>query len=298
MNFFDLFHHEYPADQGGGATPPAPGIGEATPGIPGSTSAATQTTVPQEQAPGPVPYSRFKEVNDTKNALQEKYQPYTELEEFGYGADDLQRLVAWEQEYTQDPVGAWLRQADQIEGLPSEVKAAIAASQAGGTQGTSATDTSPPQSADGQESAGDEPPEWAKPLLQDHAERVTAKEQEAISGFYDAIVKAWDDMDSAQGIRTPDAAKHAFIASASVNASSAEDLLRAARESYIASREEILGQAVRLPGQHGETVPRSVPGGGPSAGGANPPPRPRSLREATKMAQADAERGLLVPQQQ
>jgi hypothetical protein len=290
-----VFHHEYPNDQGGGALPPAPGIGEATPGSPVSSSAATQTTVPQDPAPGPVPYSRFKEVNDAKKSLEEQYQPFAEFEDFGYGADDLQRLVSWEQEYTQDPAGTWLRQAEQIESLPPEVKAAIAASQVGGTQGTPTTDGTPPQSDDGLQESDDEPPVWAQPLLQRHAEETAAKEAEAISGFYDAIVKAWDDLDTAQGIRTPDAAKHAFIASASVNSSSAEDLLRNSREAYLSSREEILGSAVKVPGRDGNTVPRSVPGGGPGSGGATPPPRPRTLKEASRMAQADAEAGLLGP---
>jgi len=296
MRIRNLFHYERPED--GGGAPPAPGAGETVPSVP-DTSAATVTTEDQGTPPGPIPYSRFKEVNDARRELEERVQPYVQLEDIGYPAEELQRLVAWEQEYSQDPVGTWLRTADQIDGLPPEVKAAITAATANGTQGTPADGGPPPATLDDL-GAGDEPPEWAQPLIQEREARIAAEQQQAISGFYDAIVEAWKKLDVEQGLvddqgqsTTPDAAMHAFMASASVSAGSAEELLRGAREGYLASREAILTREVKLPGRDG-TVPRPVPGGGGgSATGATPPPRPRTLREATRMAQAEAEAGTL-----
>jgi hypothetical protein len=293
MNYRDLFHYETPDLEGG--APSAPGTVEAAPVVPDPPSAATITTDTQDATQGPIPYARFKEVNDARRELDERLQPFAQLEDVGYPAEELQRLVAWEQEYSQDPVGTWLRQAAEIDGLPDEVKVVIEA--VNGTQGPPA-DGSPPRATD-ISGAVVEPPEWAQPLIQEREARLAAQEQEAITGFYDAIVQAWKDLDKTQNLvnelgesTTPDAAMHAFIASASVNAGSAEELLRTARESYLASREAILKNEIKVPARDG-SVPRTVPGGGPSSTGATPPPRPRTLREATRMAQAEAEAGTL-----
>jgi hypothetical protein len=293
MKFRDLF--QYQTDVGGGA-PPAPGTGE-TALVDPAASAATETTVGQETPPGPIPYSRFKEVNDSRRELEERYQPYAILEDVGYGADELQRLVAWEQEYTQDPVGTWLRQAGEIDDLPPEVKAAIEQHNVGSTQGKPPADGGPPPADQETVLANDEPPEWAQPLLQEHEQRQAREQEQAWSSFYDAIVDAWKQLDVQQGLvddqgnsLTPEMAMHAFIASASTHAGSAEELLRNAREGYLSSREAILQTGLKVPGRDGQTVPRSVPGGvGGSTSGASPPPRPKTLREATRMAQADLE---------
>jgi hypothetical protein len=306
MKIRDLFHYETP-DLAGGA-PPAPGTGE-TPDVDPATSAATETTEAQGTPPGPIPYARFKEVNDARRELEDRIQPYEVLTDVGYGADELQRLVAWEQEYTQDPVGTWLRQAGEIDDLPSEVKAAIEQYSAGSTQGNSPADGGPPPAGPDISVADDElaePPEWAQPLLQEREARIAQEQEQAVSHFYDAIVEAWKELDVQQGLvddqgnsLTPAPAMHAFIASASVSAGSAQELLRNAREGYLSSREVILQTGLKVPGQDGQTVPRSVPGGGGgSATGATPPPRPRTLREATRMAQADlAAQGQLGPSQ-
>lgn len=294
MKIRDLFHYETP-DMAGGA-PPAPGTGETALEDP-AASAATETTESQGTPPGPIPYARFKEVNDTRRELEERIQPYDILADVGYGADELQRLVAWEQEYTQDPVGTWLRQAGEIDDLPPEVKAAIEQASAGSTQGNSPADGGPPPAGPEVLEPDDGPPEWAQPLLQEREQRIAQQEQAALSEFYDAIVNAWKELDQQQGLvddqgnsLTPDEAMHAFIASASVNATSAQELLKNAREGYLSSRERILQSGLKVPGQDGQTVPRSVPGGGGgSAAGATPPPRPKTLREATRMAQADLE---------
>lgn len=276
----ELFVRETP--EAGGA-PAVQGTGEAVP------TATTQQPPPGAQPvadggqPGPIPYSRFKEVNDAKNTLEERMQPFADLEDLGYPADELQRLAQWEQEYMQDPVGVWLRQAEQIDGFPEELKAAITAHAATGAQGNGSTD-GPPAPTGASSEAGDEPPEWARPLIQDHQTRQEREQAEAISSFYDGLVSAWKDLDKEQSISTPDEAIHAHLAAASPNAGSAEELLRTARETWLAVRSATLGAEIRPPGRTG-TVPQSVPG---SVGSVSAPPvRPRTLQEAKKLALAD-----------
>lgn len=274
----ELFHLETP--EAGGA-PAVPGTGEAASEIDPQPPSGAHP-VAEQDPPGPIPYSRFKEVNDARRTLEERIQPYTELEEFGYPVADLQRLAQWEQEYMQDPVGTWLRQADQIEGFPEELKAAISAHAAGGAQGNGQSDGPPatPETDD----QSDEPPAWAQPLIQDHQTRQEREQAEAISSFYDGLVDTWKQIDQDQGISTPDAAIHAHLAAASPQAGSAEELLRTARETWLAVRSDTLGAEIKPPGATG-TVPQSVPG---SAGGSSAPPvRPRTLQEAKKLALAD-----------
>jgi hypothetical protein len=124
-------------------------------------------------------------------------------------------------------------------------------------------------------------------LVEDFESRKAREQEEAISGFYDGLVKAWKQMDETQGLVTPDEAIHAHIAAASPTAASAEELLRSARETWLTVRESTLGAAIRPPGRTG-TVPQPVPGSGGAAGTA-PPVRPRTLREATQLAASDPE---------
>lgn len=298
----ELFRFES-GDPGGGA-PPAPGTGEAAPGAPGSTSAGTQNTGGQGP-PESIPYARFQEVVHARQALESEYQPFAELiEETGYGADDLRRLALWESEYTQDPVGTWLRHAQELDSLPDEVKAAVVSALGDGTQGAPpAGGTPPPQGS--QSRADDDPPEWAKPLIQRHEADEAARMDQEVSAFYNDLEKAWRDLDVQQGLvfpeghaeagksSTPPAVIHAFIAAHSPQAENVTALIRTAREAWLSTREDVLGAEIRRPGG---TVPRSVPGGG-GAGAAAPPVRPRTLTEATQQAKAAAEAGLLVRNQ-
>jgi hypothetical protein len=211
-------------------------------------------------------------------------EPYRALEDSGYGAADLERLATWEQEYMQDPVGTWLRQAEQIEGLPDAVKAAISAAgeSAGSTQGTPTADGVSPQTPTAPQD--EELRQRLATLEADHQTRQQREQEEAISAFYDGLVSAWKQIDQEQGIVTPDESIHAHLAAASPNAASAEEILRSGRESYLVAREAILQSAIKRPGGDG-TVPRTVPGSG--AGGSAPPVRPRTLAEARKAAMAD-----------
>jgi len=289
MTFLDiwgrpLFIRERP-DNTGGATPPVPGTGEAGPGDPAApTPSGATVPVADQDPPGPIPYSRFQEVNSRRRELEEAHEPYRELEESGYDAANLQRLALWEQEYMADPVETWLRQASEIEGLPEQVKAAIAAA------GESAPSTQGPPQADGvppaQSSADDPNEELRRQVAELQAERNTRTEKEqaeAVSEFYDGLVGAWKQLDEAQGIVTPEGSIHAWLATSSVNATSAEEILRNGREAYLADRDELLKSAIVPPGT-GTTVPRSVPGSG---GGSAPPVQPRTLQEAKRAAEAD-----------
>ena len=280
----ELFYYETP-DNAGGATPPVPGAGEAAQGDPSaSTPSGATPPVAEQDPPGPIPYARFSEVNNQRRALEEEVQPFRDLVESGYDADNLQRLAMWEQEYVQDPVGTWLRTAEQIDGLPDEVKAAIAAAgeSAPSAQGPPSAERVPPA----QPSTDDPNEELRQQVAELTAERNarTEKEQaEAVSEFYDGLVGAWKQLDETQGIVTPEGSIHAWLATSSVNATSAEEILRNGREAYLADRDELLKSAIVPPGT-GTTVPRSVPGSG---GGSAPPVQPRTLQEAKRAAEAD-----------
>jgi len=279
-----LFVREAP-DTTGGAVPPVPGTGEAGPGDPSApTPSGATVPVADQDPPGPIPYSRFQEVNSQRRDLVERYEPYRELEESGYDAANLQRLALWEQEYMSDPVETWLRQASDIEGLPEQVKAAIAAvgESAASTQGTPPAEAGSPA----QPSADDPNEELRQQVAELQAERDarTSKEQaDAVSEFYDGLVGAWKQLDEAQGIITPEGSIHAYLATSSVNATSAEEILRNGREAFIADRDELLKATIVPPGT-GTTVPRSVPGSGVASA---PPVRPRTLQEAKRAAEAD-----------
>jgi len=305
----ELYHHETPAEAPAG-TPAAPGTGEDAPVVPEATPAEAQTTETSGPPPGPIPYARFKEVNDSLREVRTSYEPYEALEQQGVTADDFQRLTAWEGEYMQDPVGVWIRQAETIEDLPEVVKAAIAEVKAGEAvpKGTPPADGGPPPvGSDGEEGEeGEPPPSWAQGLLErdriaqerEAADRERA-EAEAVSTAFDGLINAWDKLDIEQGFvvvneagetvsATPEEAKLAFIASAVTHATSFADTLRTARESFLKTRDSVLSTVV-VPGGNGTTVPRPVPGGAGAQGSA-PPPRPTSLRQATKAAEAELTR--------
>lgn len=272
-------------DPSGAASAPVPGAGEAAQVDPSAPPSGATQPVADQDPPGPIPYARFQEVNNQRRELEQEVQPFRELVDAGYDAANLQRLTQWEAEYMQDPVGTWLRQAEQIEGLPAEVKAAIEAAgeSAGRTQGDGSADATPPQQTP-TALPDDEPPAWAQPLIEDHRTRQEREQAEAISSFYDGLVTAWKEIDEQQGITTPDEAIHAHIASAAPNAASAQDILRTAREQWLAVREATLGSITR-PGGNGPTPPQPVPGSG--AGGSAPPVRPRTMQEARRLAESD-----------
>lgn len=280
----------------GSTAPPVPGTGETDPSVVPATPAGAENTE-EAQPPGPIPYARFKEVNDSRRELEEQLQPFRDLEGYGYNAAELQRLATWEQEYSQDPAGTWLRIASEIEGLPDEVKAAVSA-HTDSTQGAPVADGTPPQPASEDAGGEEKVPEWGQKLLSQYEQQQAEAQNQAISTFYDGLRQSWLAMDEKQGLvdaegksTTPEAVIHAFFAAYAPSAGSATELLQSAREAWLSSREATLQSAIQRPGQGG-TVPRSVPGSGGVGAGA-PPVMPRTLDEATKAAKQALESGSL-----
>lgn len=292
-----LFYYEFPEDGGGAIGAPVPGADEGDLPVEPTTAAPpaeAPNTDQQQRDLGPIPYSRFKEVNDRRRILEEQIQPYVDLEAAGYGVEDLHRLAAWEREFQQDPTSVWLRQAVDLD-LPEAVKAAITAHiGAEPPKGNPAADAGPPSPKDqtpGQEtgsSAEDAPPDWAKPLLEDlHARRDT-QAKEALQGTLDAIISTWEQLDKDQDVAPASQA----LMLRYIQTSEGDDpatILQSAREAWLADREAMLKSEIKLPGR--EAIPRPVPGSG--AGSSAPPIKPSSLREATKLADAALKAGQL-----
>ena len=283
----------------GGADPLAdlaPGTGgEGTPDPLAATPAEAQTPETQQGQEGPIPYSRFKEVNERRKLLEESHRPYSELEQQGYGADDLHRLVAWELEFVQDPANAWLNTAETImDQLPEPVREAIAAHKAGNATPQTVV---PPGQTPAPTDATADPPEWSKPLFEDmenrkkreaeEAERATLETAKANSAkVLDSMTAAWRKLDEADGIATPDETILSYIIAASHHSDDPREVLLAARGERMKVREADLGTAIKPSGGSG---PRPVPSGGSGGGGAvprNAPPKPKTLGEASRRALA------------
>jgi hypothetical protein len=294
----DRLHFEFDersayAQAAGQEEPPVPGTGESVFDEAADATPPGDTTV-QQPDHGPVPYSRFKEVNDRRRQYEEAIQPFVQLEQSGYGVEDLHRLVAWEQEYRQDPVDTWLRTADDIENLPDPVKQAISLVRDEAAKGNVPADGTPPAKEASDESASDEPPEWGRILLRDLEDRKERETREASDGLLQGIISAWETTDKELGIRTPKDTMLAYIQSASANAGTPQELFVSAHQAWMSAREEILNDEVKAPATG--TVPRSVPGSGGAPPQA-PPVQPRTLKEATKAAAAAEAAGRLVIQE-
>lgn len=266
-----------------GAT--VPGTGETPPATPDSSAGTQNTDTGQGNGPPEtIPYARFKEVNDA-------LRPFKELEARGYSADQLQRLVEWEQEFEADPGNAWLRIADQIKGnLPDPVKQALDAIVAAPPAGK-------PDSVG--EGDSDKPPKWfsevverdIKPLKEDLEQRRQNDEMARRDGILNSILQLWDEADKKDKIETPRATMLTYISSAAASgeANTAEEVFDLARKQALGYRESVLKGAVQ-PGQ-GPTPPASVPGSGAPAGA--PPITPKTFEEARALAKAAAEQGRL-----
>jgi hypothetical protein len=145
-------------------------------------------------------------------------------------------------------------------------------------------------SADGAE----EPPSWAKPLIEDYQGRTaadqarveTAQRQQAL----DEVLGIWNEMDNAAGIQTSEGVKLAMIASHASTGrfQDTKSLAEAARAEYISDREAAMGSAIvpRGSGVGPQSVPRS-------AAATSPPQKFRNMGEATRAARAAIERGEL-----
>jgi len=255
----------------------AAGTGE-TPGL--EAPPAAEPTKPDSGAasvPETIPYDRFKEVNDELRELK----GYRQFEELGYDPDSLGRLVSLESSFAQDPLGTLESIIESVDVIPDSRKAAL--------KELIAVQT-PAPTPDGEEApSADEPPEWAKPLIEDHTRRVTAEAQAADDAQLDRIIAHWKKLDEEANITTPDSTMLAHIhATAGLpGIETEEQLAEAARAARLEAREHDLGGAVV---RRGEGSPLSVPSGGAPA---TQPVKFTDIKAATRAALSDIQQGRL-----
>jgi len=241
---------------------------------------ASNTDTSDGRTPETIPYARFKEVNDRYGELK----PFEELVSYGYDADSLRRLAAFEASYLQDPTGTTAAMVDNLD-LPQDAKDAIKeqlGAQSGSAEGESSTVDTPAEAPIS--------PEVQKRL--EYVDQLQAREAEqAREAQLQAVVAAWDELDKRDEIKTPEKMKLMAIAATAQGGGdwkTYEDLAKEARASILEYRSDVLGSAVRT--GRGGSPPASLPG---SAPGGSPPVKFASIREATKAAEAAMARGEL-----
>lgn len=281
-----------PLEESGAA---APGTGTAQPPQPavppaGALNADTQSG---EGEPGPVPYSRFREVNEG----YQKLRGYEPLMQYGYDPDSLSRLANFEAAWVSDAHGTVAQLVDNLD-LPDEAKGQIrsllevedgAAPSAGG--GTPSTPTD--NGTEGQ------PPEWARKIQErfdrEDQARLTAQEQEQREAALAEVESRWRELDQQAGIPEDKTARESIRMALIANLASTgrfpstAAIAEAAWQEWAAEREVGAGSAVVRPGSGPgpASVPRSaaVPAPPQKFGG--------DIKAATRAAQAAMERGEL-----
>jgi hypothetical protein len=254
----------------------APGTGE-TPATPPGQSAGTENT-DTGQGGGPpetVPYSRFKEVNDELKGIRDPLKPALEI---GYTPDDLLRLAEWEQEFSQNPAGSWIELAKGLKDLPEPVKEAIKSLE--GTSGDEGSGTKTPEPTQ-----SDEPPTWAKPLIDDYQTRQQRDQQAQREAAVNQLVAQWKALDAQAKIKSPKDELILTMIAGNTGLGDPKKILETARAELYGYREESL-EGVVVP--KGKEPPTPVPGGAPPVqeGGA-----PKTFAEAKARARAAQERG-------
>jgi hypothetical protein len=229
--------------------------------------------------PETIPYSRFKEVNDELAGLR----GYKDLAEVGYDPDSLRQLAEFEVSFRSDPVSTWIAIADQIDGLPDEVKDVVKRHMQGPATGATPTVPTPGDSQDG------EMPEWAKQLVdrvdkvsESESQRMEREASDASNRLLDGIMGAWRQADEKAGMKPLDDDKMlTFIATHARGAREPQEILDAARGEWLELREMTLESAVQPGSVAG--APRSVPSG---AAPINADQEPKTLAEASLRAKA------------
>jgi hypothetical protein len=266
---------------------PAPGnVGGAPvqPAVASPPAGAQNTETLTADDPGPVPYARFKEVNDRYAAVR----GYEELSQYGYDPDSLGRLAAFEASYIQDPTGTITALVNELD-LPQEAKASIAEA-----LGTPSTQPPGPGAAADDENEGRAQLSPEDRELLDWAKDARAREEsDARNAQLDSVVNIWKAQDKKDQLESPDDIRILTEISAAASRggfSNLQQLAEAARGGYMSERERILGGAIQRNG-------RGTPPPALSEGGAlpAPPQRPRTLAEANKIVQAALERGERLP---
>lgn len=246
------------------------------------SAGTSNTDTADGRTPETIPYARFKEVNDRYNGLKD----FEELVGYGYDADSLRRLAAFEASYLQDPTGTIAAMTDNLD-LPQETKDAIR-EQLKATVESGSAEGEP--SGDGSTAPAPLPPEVQERLQ--YVDQLRAREEQAAQeAQLQAVVAAWDELDKKDEIKTPEKVKLMAIAATAQGGGdwkTYEDLAKDARASILEYRSDVLGSAVRT--GRGGSPPASLPG---SAPGGSPPVKFKDIREATKAAEAAIARGEL-----
>lgn len=251
---------------------PAPGTEE----TPTPDQSARTENIETGGPPESIPYARFKEVNDQLRELK----GYTPLAEAGYDPDSVGRLVAFEAAYQEDPTGTIASVVEAMD-LPDTTKNAVTAMLRNGVLA---------QDDDVEETEPEEPPDWAKPLIEDHNARAEAEESQYYDNLLQKGINHWQAKDKEEGVTTPERIILRQIR-ASVddgNFSTIEELSEHARSELMGYREETLGSAL----VNRRTGPSSIPGSGVPR---SEPAKFGSMKEATKAAEAAIRRGELPP---
>jgi len=258
-----------------------------------STSPAGESnadTVGGQGPPDTIPYARFKEVNDSYQRLR----GYEDLEQYGYDADTLRRLAAFETGYMQDPYGTVKLLAENLD-LPQEVLDGIDRHAASVQQPDRADQGN--GRAEGESDASGDQRLRLSPEDQQRLEYVDQLREQEIAASREAslqaVVRAWDSLDETDNVTTPERFKLVAIATAAQSGQefrTHEDLAKAAREYAIEFRSSVLGEAIQGTGHRG--APPALPAGAPASSG---PLKFKNLREASKAAEAAMARGELPP---
>lgn len=260
-------------------------VAPGTDGVPGAgidpnTPAGAQNTAPGQAEPGPIPYDRFKEVND-------RLRPYAELERAGYTADSLRGLVEWEHTFQLDPVTNWMQVAKNIEGLPEGIQMAIA----------DHFDEPYDPDSDDDDGGDDDTPAYdpkQDPEVRDAIEYAkSAREREAREerlGLLNSITSEWDKANEAQGLeKLPEELMLSFIAGAAgTGGNDAAEIMNTARNDWLKVREMALRHQVK-PGSTG--LPPSVPSGAATPTAERP--RAKTFAEMNALISAAEQQGTL-----
>jgi hypothetical protein len=247
--------------------------------------AAAQNTEQGQGEPGPIPYTRFKEVND-------QLRPYKELERVGYDADSLRGLAEWEQTFRGDPVSNWMQIAKNIEGLPEGVQMAIADFYDEPYDTEDYSDVSDDGEGEtGQTVVDPLQDERVRNAIEYTEARQRRDEQEARLGVLNEIQDGWRALDKQQNIEDPvdEQTMLTLIAGSAGTGGSKDEILQNARATWLNIRKGAQSSMVKtgpLPG-----LPPAVPGGAaPTTAGA---PRPKTFAEMNALILAAQENGTL-----
>jgi hypothetical protein len=255
---------------------PAPGTGEEG----RSRSPAEAQNTDRQNEPGPIPYSRFQEVNAERTALKERWGV---LDEYGIEPDSAVRLTQFERAYQADPTGVLASMIDNLTDLPDSRKAAL-------KELLSSQSNQTKRAGEGEDEGNEDnrslPPEVKEAL--DYVRRSQERDRQAESNArLDVVLSHWKSLDEKDNIKFSDRQKLQYVQTASAMGGhkTLQDLSEAARKMALEDRDELLGGAIQRPRTE---RPSTVSGGGVLRSDAIVP---KTMPEARKLIEADIAAG-------